>query len=583
MVNNDEYNMDVGINNSNDNVDGDNDNDEDNDADDDDNGDEKEEEDDDDDDDDGEYDDDDDDDDDNNDDVSTSSLEILLQQQTALIETLQTRLTAAENKLNDVEGRVRAHDGLYAFFLSQVSVTPATYSHLHIVKEESTLELVHSEADDMERDDQCSGQVTTHLAEGQRVWVKREHGEAVTGACVSSLETLVQQQAVVIQTLQTKLNALENNVHANSHDIASLKLKHPKPAPVGGVYSFFLTEMSASTASQHGLYLAIVKEGAVLDYVYAEGSDSSEEGSSQVTTHLAAGQQTLVQQQAALIQTMQADLTAAKHRLSTLEHGFHTHDTKISAIQQKQAQAATHSTLIFDKIVYNLGNGYSTRTGIFTAPVSGVYSFFLNAMSVTSHHALRLQIAREGSTLDTVYAEGGNDVNDQGSSEVTTHLKAGQQTLVQQQAALIQTMQADLTAAKHRLEYSGTWLPHHDTKISGIQQKQAQAAAFSVRFANDDSSHGIPLTAHSTLKFDKIIYNLGNGYDTRTGIFTAPVTGVYAFFLNAMSVNSHHALKLQIMKETTWLDIAYAEGGTDANDQGSTEVTTHLKAGQQSG
>ncbi|KAK7462068.1 hypothetical protein BaRGS_00038516 [Batillaria attramentaria] len=160
--------------------------------------------------------------------------------------------------------------------------------------------------------------------------------------------------------------------------------------------------------------------------------------------------QTLVQQQAALIQTMQADLTAAKHRLSTLEHGFHTHDTKISNIQQKQAQAAaftvrfahdngttglplaTHSTLIFDKIVYNLGNGYSTRTGIFTAPVSGVYSFFLNAMSVTSHHALRLQIAREGSTLDTVYAEGGNDVNDQGSSEVTTHLRAGQQVWVRQ-------------------------------------------------------------------------------------------------------------------------------------------------------
>nr|KAG5686848.1 hypothetical protein BaRGS_029893 [Batillaria attramentaria] len=483
---------------TNDNVDGDNDNDEDNDADDDDNGDEKEEEDDDDDDDDGEYDDDDDDDDDNNDDVSTSSLEILLQQQTALIETLQTRLTAAENKLNDVEGRVRAHDGLYAFFLSQVSVTPATYSHLHIVKEESTLELVHSKADDMERDDQ---------------------------------------------------------------------------APVGGVYSFFLTEMSAPTASQHSLYLAIVKEGAVLDYVYAEGSDSNEEGSSQVTTHLAAGQQpnvaftvrfahdsgaglpltahatlvfdkvvsnigngydsrteekghdlkrtddvsvaslqTLVQQQAALIQTMQADLTAAKHRLSTLEHGFHTHDTKISNIQQKQAQAE----------------------------------------------------------------EKGHDIKRTDDVSVSSL-----QTLVQQQTALIQTMQADLTAAKHRLSTLEHGFHTHDTKISGIQQKQAEAAAFSVRFANDDSSHGIPLTAHSTLKFDKIIYNLGNGYDTRTGIFTAPVTGVYAFFLNAMSVNSHHALKLQIMKETTWLDIAYAEGGTDVNDQGSTEVTTHIKAGQQ--
>ena len=41
------------------------------------------------------------------------------------------------------------------------------------------------------------------------------------------------------------------------------------------------------------------------------------------------------------------------------------------------------------------------------------------------------------------------------------------------------------------------------------------------------------------LIFNRIISNLGNGYNRRTGVFTAPVAGTYVFYV---SVNEYHKL-----------------------------------------
>ena len=105
--------------------------------------------------------------------------------------------------------------------------------------------------------------------------------------------------------------------------------------------------------------------------------------------------------------------------------------------------------------------------------------------------------------------------------------------------------------------------------------------AFSVRFKSDTTLTGIPLVTHTTLKFDYIITNIGDGYDPHTGIFTAPVGGVYSFFLTLMSVYGHPAIYLSINKDGAILDEVFAEGMLDNYDQGSTEVTTHLQAGEQ--
>lgn len=107
------------------------------------------------------------------------------------------------------------------------------------------------------------------------------------------------------------------------------------------------------------------------------------------------------------------------------------------------------------------------------------------------------------------------------------------------------------------------------------------AVAFTVRFLNDNNSAGLVLSHQQTLKFDDVITNIGNGYDSQTGLFTAPVSGVYAFFLSAMAVDNSGDLDLVIEKHVVLLDIVYAQGAAGFNDQGSSQVSTHLTAGEQ--
>ncbi|KAK7462067.1 hypothetical protein BaRGS_00038515 [Batillaria attramentaria] len=256
------------------------------------------------------------------DDVSTSSLEILLQQQTALIETLQTRLTAAENKLNDVEGRVRAHDGKMEA----------------IQQKQSTSE------------------------EGECHAVKRTHDVST-----SSLETLVQQQVTLIETMQAELTAtknrlsdVENELHEQKREIAAIKekqsladnVRHNEKrtddvsvsslqALVQQQAALIQTLQTRLTAAENRLNSVEGNEGSVLDLVHTEGpNDDDDQASTQVTTSLSwtasLGQnhhdhkrnddvsvsslETLVQQQAVVIQTLQTKVSALENNVHAINH-----------------------------------------------------------------------------------------------------------------------------------------------------------------------------------------------------------------------------------------------------------------------
>jgi hypothetical protein len=42
-------------------------------------------------------------------------------------------------------------------------------------------------------------------------------------------------------------------------------------------------------------------------------------------------------------------------------------------------------TLVFPRVVYNIGGGYDPNTGVFTAPVDGHFVFFVNVQSYSSN------------------------------------------------------------------------------------------------------------------------------------------------------------------------------------------------------
>nr|XP_034334295.1 collagen alpha-1(X) chain-like [Crassostrea gigas] len=49
------------------------------------------------------------------------------------------------------------------------------------------------------------------------------------------------------------------------------------------------------------------------------------------------------------------------------------------------------------------------------------------------------------------------------------------------------------------------------------------------------------LSVYKPFIFDAVETNLGNGYDRRTGIFTAPSSGVFAFSWTIHAAGTHHA------------------------------------------
>ncbi|KAK7094625.1 C1q-related factor-like [Littorina saxatilis] len=159
------------------------------------------------------------------------------------------------------------------------------------------------------------------------------------------------------------------------------------------------------------------------------------------------------------------------------------------------------------------------------------------------------------------------------------------QVVVDQQAVLTQSLQAELQAEKNRAAAAEADLLSKVTaaqnNITALQTRVATlstAVAFTVRFTFDDALNGIPLHSTSPMLFDDIVLNTGDGYDPQNGTFTAPVAGTYSFFLTQMGVNGHGGTILAIVQNGTTLDFVYCK---DHEDQGSTQVTSHLVYGEQ--
>ncbi|XP_051908798.1 complement C1q tumor necrosis factor-related protein 3-like [Hippocampus zosterae] len=103
-------------------------------------------------------------------------------------------------------------------------------------------------------------------------------------------------------------------------------------------------------------------------------------------------------------------------------------------------------------------------------------------------------------------------------------------------------------------------------RVDKLEKDAAEAAKAPVSFAaalvtTPELTHIGPFDTETTLLFKNVITNVGNGYDSNTGIFTAPVRGLYFIVFNG-NVGTSGALNAAVMKNGINMFAIYDTQGT---------------------
>jgi len=72
--------------------------------------------------------------------------------------------------------------------------------------------------------------------------------------------------------------------------------------------------------------------------------------------------------------------------------------------------------------------------------------------------------------------------------------------------------------------------------LDSVQKAPDTRVAFTSCVGHNDL---VNLQQHQVIVFDHVITNHDNAYDNTTGLFRAPLSGVYAFHFSAMSIPYH--------------------------------------------
>ena len=62
-------------------------------------------------------------------------------------------------------------------------------------------------------------------------------------------------------------------------------------------------------------------------------------------------------------------------------------------------------TVVFNRVVYNMGDAFKQNTGIFIAPFPGVYTFFFDIRVLSRSYACWINLVRDNEVMDMVYAK----------------------------------------------------------------------------------------------------------------------------------------------------------------------------------
>ncbi|XP_017581274.1 complement C1q-like protein 3 [Pygocentrus nattereri] len=126
--------------------------------------------------------------------------------------------------------------------------------------------------------------------------------------------------------------------------------------------------------------------------------------------------------------------------------------------------------------------------------------------------------------------------------------------------------------------------------VEALRKESTNIPKVAFSFASGLNGYFGPLSVESTLIFRKQITNIGNAYNPLTGVFTAPLRGIYYFRFNVVGSSKSSRLAVSLMKnEERIFDVSklpqgsnqYAVGGATLLLQPGDHVYVNLRSDSQ--
>ncbi|KAL4240090.1 hypothetical protein ACF0H5_000884 [Mactra antiquata] len=105
-----------------------------------------------------------------------------------------------------------------------------------------------------------------------------------------------------------------------------------------------------------------------------------------------------------------------------------------AGLSKSMLHAGAHQNIIFDTVQSNIGNGYNSHHGVFTAPQEGTYVFHSSILAYNNREVW-CRFVINGTPSTAIYARGTDNRHDQGAQMIIVSLNQGDDVSVQNTAA----------------------------------------------------------------------------------------------------------------------------------------------------
>ncbi|XP_029594419.1 complement C1q-like protein 2 isoform X2 [Salmo trutta] len=148
----------------------------------------------------------------------------------------------------------------------------------------------------------------------------------------------------------------------------------------------------------------------------------------------------------------------------------------------------------------------------------------------------------------------------------------------------LESMEARLNASKVQEEELRTRLRNAENQLDELRKmnQERPRVAFSAALREDGpGSNQGPFNTETTLVYRKVITNIGNAYNPTTGMFTAPVRGLYHFTFYCHTYGANIAFLLMYKNGDIVVGTADHVTSSDGADNGSNGAVLLLEEGDQ--